>query len=174
MKKEKTEKGNVGRLFRTLIRFCFFPVKADFEKKTLKLNFCSKAILIYTIYISFPLFAAFVPSFIIGYSRVLEYFLDLIGRSTATENISIFGAFINVFVFQGYFITFLKKLGMKHQSQDLIITHFWVIQTVIVNKLFKSSFKVELFGFILMLLLNRTYSNSNSVWIRTKVAKVWK
>ena len=115
MPKEKTQKGNVARFFRNLIRFCVFPVKADFEKKTLKLNFCSKEILIYMIYVSLPLFASFVPSFIIGYSRVWEYFTGILGRATATENISLFGAFITIFVFGGYFITFLKKLGMQHQ-----------------------------------------------------------
>ena len=115
MPKEKTQKGNVARFFRNLIRFCVFPVKADFEKKTLKLNFCSKEILTYMIYLSLLVFASFGSSFIIGYSRVWDYFTGLMERSTATELVSIFGAFINVFVFQGYFITFLKKLGMQHQ-----------------------------------------------------------
>ena len=115
MTKEETRKGNVAMLFRNLIRFCVFPVKADFEKKTLKLNFCSKEILTYMIYLSLLVFASFGSSFIIGYSRVWDYFTGMMGRSTATELISIFGAFINIFVFQGYFITFLKKLGMQHQ-----------------------------------------------------------
>ena len=115
MTKEETRKGNVAMLFRTLVRFYVFPVKADFEKKTLKLNFCSKEILIYMIYLSLLFFASFGSNFIIGYSRVWDYFTGMMRRSTATELISIFGAFINIFVFQGYFITFLKKLGMQHQ-----------------------------------------------------------
>ena len=112
--KNKNKMSNVSIFFRNLIKFCVFPLKADYQKRTLKFKFCAKEVLIYTIYVVLPIVGAVFPTYIIGYSQVMEYFTKLLARTTPTENLSTFGAFITFFVFAMYFITFLKKLGKQH------------------------------------------------------------
>ena len=112
----KNEMSNVSIFFRNLIKFCVFPLKADYQKRTLKFKFCAKEVLIYTIYVVLPIVLSISPTYIIGYSQVNEYFTKLFARTTPTENLSTFGAFITFFVFGNYFITFLKKLGTQHHN----------------------------------------------------------
>ena len=110
----KNKMSNVSIFFRNLIKFCVFPLKADYQKRTLKFKFCAKEVLIFTIYVVLPLGISIFPAYIIGYSQVNEYFTKLFARTTPTENLSTFGAFITFFVLGMYFITFLKKLGRQH------------------------------------------------------------
>ena len=117
MIEDKTTKSNVSILFRILIRFCVFPVKADFQKNTIKLKLCSKEILIYMTYLSLLSTSTFVTFFILGENRFWVYVTDTMERATVTENISVFGTFITLLVFGVYFITFMKKLGTyQHNS----------------------------------------------------------
>ena len=110
IKKKKTS--NVSLLFRFITGLSIFPINVDYDKRTLTFSFFSKKMFIYTIYSSsVPIIGTFLPTFIIGYSKVKSYYDTAFSASSATDNISMFGTFGTFALMGAYFVLFMKKLG---------------------------------------------------------------
>ena len=105
---------NLSLFFRYLTRFCIFPIDVDYEKNSLKFSFLSKKMLIYAvIFFSIYIIGTVLPIYIIGFDKVMVYFVDTNVDASATDNISMFGTFLTLFVFGGYYVMFIKKLGIN-------------------------------------------------------------
>ena len=105
---------NVSLSFRYLTRFCIFPIDVDYEKNALKFSFLSKKMFIYTIIsLGVPIIGTLLPISIIGFDRVMSYFITTNADATATDMISMFGTFLTFTVFGGYYVMFIKKLGIN-------------------------------------------------------------
>ena len=105
---------NVSLFFRYLTRLCIFPIDVDYEKNSVKFSFLSKKMLIYAIiFLSIYIIGTVLPIYIIGFDKVMVYFVDTNADATATDNISMFGTFLTLFVFMGYYVMFIKKLGIN-------------------------------------------------------------
>ena len=68
------------------------------------------AVIFFSIYI----IGTVLPIYIIGFDKVMVYFVDSTNvDASATDNISMFGTFLTLFVFGGYYVMFIKKLGIN-------------------------------------------------------------
>ena len=104
----------MARLFRTLVKICFFPIQLYKEQKKIKFSLLSLNFALYNVvYQSFPSFVIWIfPQFYYGMDEYYSFLMDIFEKTAVTDVVAMLGyTFMLAFFLLAFYILLFKAQG---------------------------------------------------------------